>query len=161
MGKRITSVPIRLDIVGLEPRLFDLCKRSRLAIIEARSKGSVVSSSDAHRESESSVDRELVAVPKDQLEAYNKLVATAIDFERAYGRNVSVRIFERSQNKFVNLLFFGRRREPGSSPEMMLRPTFYVNGVKVFVGIPKSFSELDESVDRVFGRKSPNRKDLV
>lgn len=161
MGKRIAPAGVRLDIVGLEPRLFDLCKQNRLAIIEQRTKGRVISSSESgSNPDQTNFDPALAGIPKDQLAIYDKLVSIAIDFERAYGRNVHIRIFERSRNRFLNMLFLGGRREQAAISAAEMRLVFSVNGIRVFEGIPNSFSELDEAIDNAFGRKS-GRKDLV
>ncbi len=163
MGRKITSAPIRLDITGLEPRIFGLCKQRRQEIIEQRGKGSGISSSSSEPSGNidtSIVERELALLPKDTVETYGKIVSVAVDFERAYGRNVYVRIFEHSSNRFLNLLFTGKSRGSAPVPLLNIRPTFSVNGVRVFVGIPNSFSELDEAIDRAFGR-GQNRMGMV
>lgn len=80
---------------------------------------------------------------------YNSVVSIAIDFERAYGRSVTIRISEHSPNRFVDL--FGKKRKDQSLRE---RVAFFVNGTKVYSGVPNSFSELDEAVEKAFGRKT-------
>ena len=82
--------------------------------------------------------------PLDQM--YNKISMIALDFQRAYGRAVQVRVFEKSTNKLVNRILKVR----GSSESTV--PVFYVNGVKIFKGVPNSFSELDEAIEHAFGR---------
>lgn len=138
---RASSTSIKLDIVGLEPRLFEMCKQNGQAVIESRGKGRIVSTDTPEPNSP-----ELSAMPTEQLAIYNKIVSIVIDFERAYGRSVLVRVFKRSSNRLLNSLF-------RSQPTSEVKPIFYVNGVKVYTGIPNSFSELDESIDNAFGRR--------
>jgi hypothetical protein len=152
MGRRISTAPIRFDITGLDPRIFELCRQNRQAIIEQRSKGRIVSSSSSdplNNEGDPRLEPELASLSKSELDLYTRVVAIAIDFERAYGRTVYIRVFRRSSNKFLNMLSSGRSRPQGQGNE--LKPTFSVNGVRVFVGVPNSFSELDEAIDRAFG----------
>ncbi|MHB1907824.1 MAG: hypothetical protein ACYCQJ_03000 [Nitrososphaerales archaeon] len=137
---RSSSSSIRLDIVGLEPELFQICKQNSKALIESRGKGGIVSTDTSNEPGPT-----LASIPKDQVALYNKIVSIAIDFERAYGRSVIIKVFKRSSNRVLNSLM---RSQPS-----VLNPTFYVNGVKVFTGIPNSFSELDEAIDHAFGRK--------
>jgi protein-disulfide isomerase len=33
-------------------------------------------------------------------------------------------------------------------------PEFFVNGVRVFKGLPNSFSQLDEAIDNAFDRRN-------
>ena len=139
------SAPFRLDISGLEPRVFDLCRQNAQAIVGSR-RGRSISQDD---NSPSGVNVELAKVPKDDLEVYGRIVSMVIDFERAYGRGVVVRIFEHSPNKVMD--FFSRARKDSSLKESV---AFFVNGVKVYSGIPNSFSELDEAIDNAFGRSN-------
>lgn len=124
-------VPMKLDIVGLDPSIFSGCMRAVEALVESR-KGSVTSS-----ESE---------VSGSKLDLYNKIAGIALDFQRAYGRAVQIRIFNRSPNKLIDRLLKIRRSTEDAVPE------FYVNGVKVFKGVPESFSQLDESIENAFRR---------
>jgi hypothetical protein len=145
--KRPAGLSIRLDIVGIEPRLFAICKQNEQAVVQARTKQQRSSqTSETHNTVPSSP--ELMEIPKDQLTLYMRIVSITIDFERAYGRGVEVRVFEKSPNKLLNSLL--RKRE---SQEVTFRPMFYVNGVKVFSGVPNSFSQLDEAIDKSFGRR--------
>jgi hypothetical protein len=162
MGRKLTTAPIRFDISGIEPRIFELCRQNRQSIIEQRSKGRIVSSSSSSEQNSEGtrLEPELASLSKNELDAYARIVAISIDFERAYGRTVCVRVFRRSPNKFLNFLPVGGRSK--NQIEKDPRPTFYVNGVKVFVGLPNSFSELDEAIDRAFGRHSGGgRAELV
>jgi hypothetical protein len=164
MGRRISTAPIRFDITGLEPRIFELCRQNRQEVIEQRSKGRIVSSSSSgdplDQQDELRRDPELASLSKSELAIYNRIVSIAIDFERAYGRTVFVRIFRHSPNKFLNFLFVGGRSK--SQGQVEPKPAFFVNGIKVFVGVPNSFSELDEAIDRAFGRHAGGgRAELV
>ena len=144
MARRV-RVPIRLEIVGLDPKLFDSCFKNRVALVESRSKGNqeVSSSGQSVRSSESSnIDPATLVI-------YNKVAAISLDFQRAYGRTVEIRIFERSKNRFARL-FIRARAQLDQNP----MPEFFVNGVRVFRGIPNSFSELDEAIDNSFGRRN-------
>lgn len=142
MSHRATS-PIRLDIAGLNPHIFDLCRQNPQTLVGSR-RGRSVSQDDF-----SNLQGDLASVPKEDLVLYNNVVSIAIDFERAYGRSVTVRVSERSPNRLVDL--FGRKRTDESLKE---RVTFFVNGTKVYSGVPNSFSELDEAVEKAFGRKT-------
>ena len=126
-------VPLRLDIVGLVPEKFQQSLRNAQSEVESRTKGTV--SGMRHDEG---------ASPMDQM--YNKISMIALDFQRAYGRAVQVRVFERSANKLVNRILKVR----GSGESTV--PVFYVNGVKIFKGVPTSFSELDEAIEHAFGK---------
>jgi hypothetical protein len=145
--KRAGGPSVRLDIVGLEPRIFQICKENNRTLVQSRGKERLVSTESSNLEPN---NPELAGIPKDQLVVYNKIVSITVDFERAYGRTVEVRIFEKSSNRLVNALL---RNKDSTSPE--IRPVFYVNGVKVYTGIPNSFSELDEAIDHSFGRREP------
>jgi hypothetical protein len=142
--KRGTGPSVRLDIVGLEPRIFQICKENNRTLVQSRGKERLVSTESSNLEP---TNPELASIPKDRLALYNKIVSISVDFERAYGRGVEVRVFERSSNKLVNAFLRGR------DSSLELKPTFYVNGVKVYTGIPNSFSELDEAIDNSFGRR--------
>jgi hypothetical protein len=145
--KRGTGPSVRLDIVGLEPRIFQICKENNRALVQSRGKERLVSTESSNLEPTSP---ELASIPKDQLALYTKIVSISVDFERAYGRGVEVRVFERSSNKLMNV--FIRKQAPEE-----MKPVFYFNGVKVFTGIPNSFSQLDEAIDNAFGRKDERR----
>ncbi len=166
MGRRISTSPIRFDITGLDPRIFELCRQNKLEIIEGRSKGRIVSSSSSTDPQDNFEDLrrdpELASLSKNQFDAYNQVVSIAIDFERAYGRTVYIRVFRRSPNKFLNLFSSGGGSKNRGQMAADLKPTFLVNGVKVFAGVPHSFSELDEAIDRAFGRHAGGgRQELV
>jgi hypothetical protein len=165
MGRRISTAPIKFDITGLEPRIFELCRQNKQEIIEQRGKGRIVSSSSSANPSDVLDDLrrepELASLTKNELIIYNRVVSIAIDFQRAYGRTVTLRVYRRSSNKFLNALFGGRPKSQGNASGD-LKPSFFVNGIKVFVGVPSSFSELDEAIDRVFGRHlGSGRAELV
>lgn len=122
-------VPLRLDIIGLNPGKFQNSLRNAQALVESRTKGSV-----SVPPAEGS--------PEDQV--YEKIALIASDFQKAYGRAVQIRVFERSSNRFLEKILGAR--SSGRSPE------FFVNGVKIFTGVPNSFSELDEAIERAFGK---------
>jgi hypothetical protein len=144
--KRGSGPSFRLDIVGLDPRIFEIFREesNRTLVQQARGKERLVSTGSPNLET---TNPELAALPKEQLALYSKIVSISVDFERAYGRNVEVRVFERSSNKLLNAVL---RRQTSDDA---LKPVFYLNGVKVFTGIPNSFSELDEAIDNAYGRK--------
>jgi hypothetical protein len=144
--KRATGPSVRLDIVGLDPRLFQICKENNRTLVQSRGKERLVSTESSNLEP---TTPELAAIPKDQLALYNKIVSITVDFERAYGRSVEVRIFERSSNRLLNTFLRGR----DSATSLEIKPIFYVNGIKVYTGIPNSFSELDEAIDTSFGQR--------
>ncbi len=139
--------PIRLDIVGLDPRIFELCRQDLKSVEGARGKARLVALSEREN---STLHSELAALPKDDLALYNRVVSIAIEFEHAYGRNVVVRVFQRSSNRVTDIVF-GRNKK--NVPFAESKPGFYINGGKVYEGFPKNFSELDEAVDKAFGRK--------
>ena len=145
--KRGSGPSVRLDIVGLEPRLFQICKENIRTLVQSRGKERLVATEHSNHEPASP---ELASIPKDQLDLYEKIVSITVDFERAYGRSVEIRIFERSSNKLFNTFL---RRQSDSET----KPVFYVNGVKVFTGVPNSFSQLDEAIDHAFGRWDERR----
>lgn len=140
-----------MDIVGLDPRLFEICKSSKQSLIQSRSKERSVSTTDTS-DLDYSSNPELANIPKDQLALYVKIASIIVDFERAYGRSVAIRVFSRSSNRFLNRLLRPRSLSSSSisASGSSLSPTFYVNGVKVFTGVPNSFSELDEAIDNAF-----------
>jgi hypothetical protein len=127
-------VPLRLDIVGLNPDRFQESLRNAESVVESKTKGTV--SRMQHGESSGGTSDEL----------YTKIAMIALDFQRAYGRAVQVRVFAKSPNKFVERIL--SVRSTGDSNE----PVFYVNGVKIFKGVPSSFSELDEAIEHAFGK---------
>ncbi len=127
MAKR-GRVPLRLDIVGLSPERFQESLRNAQSLVESRTKGSV---SETRQN-------------QDQL--YSKIALIALDFQRAYGKAVQVRVFEKSANKFLEKIMSVRRSRNQNSP------VFYVNGVRIFRGLPGSFSELDEAIENAFGK---------
>ncbi|MDG6999198.1 MAG: hypothetical protein JRN15_08800 [Nitrososphaerota archaeon] len=124
-------VPFRLDIVGLIPEKFESSLRDAQSLVESRMKGMA---SGSHQEPSNSESTML----------YDKIAKIALDFQRAYGRAVQVRVFRKSQNKFLEKILARGNVEDGI-------PTFYVNGVKIFKGVPNSFSELDEAIEKAFG----------
>lgn len=126
-------VPLRLDIVGLVPEKFLECQRNVQSFVESRSKGTV---------SESRPDQ--ASSGADQV--YYKIAMIALDFQRAYGSAVEIRPFRKSPNKFLDKI--KGVRDSGKTDT----PVFYVNGVKIFKGVPNSFSELDEAIENAFGK---------
>ena len=72
----------------------------------------------------------------------------ALDFQRAYGRAVEVRVFQKSANRVLGKLMSIKTSSAGQIPE------FFVNGVKIFRGLPSSFSQLDEAIENVFGKSA-------
>ena len=126
-------VPLRLDIVGLVPSRFQESLKNAESVVESKTKGTV--SRMQHSESASASDP-----------LYTKIAMIALDFQRAYGRAVQVRVFAKSPNKFLERILSVR-----SSNETN-EPVFYVNGVKIFKGVPNSFSELDEAIEHAFGK---------
>ena len=142
MARRV-RVPIRLEIVGLDPKLFDICFKSRLAIVESRSKGNSEVTSSVQSTQSSDMQNPALVI-------YNKVAAISIDFQRAYGSAVEIKVFERSKNRFAR--YFLRRRAGNLVQNPF--PEFFVNGVRVFKGIPNSFSQLDEAIDNSFGRRN-------
>ena len=131
---RKSRIPFKLDIVGLNPRTFQAHMRSVAELVESRSKGTSSRTGQTSEVSDSQVD------------LYNRIASIAIDFERAYGRSVEIKVFERSANKlFETLLKFKGSRNS-------IEPELFVNGVRIYKGVPNSFSELDEAIERAFGR---------
>ena len=127
-------VPLRLDIVGLNPDKFQNCLRNAQTFVESKTKGSV-----SHVPSEQPSADPIQAM-------YDKIALIAIDFQRAYGRAVEIRVFERSANRFFEKMMGFR----GSSSQALV-PEFLVNGVRIFRGVPNSFSQLDEAIENAFG----------
>lgn len=126
-------VPLRLDIVGLVPEKFLEYQKNVQSFVESRSKGTV---------SESRPDQASSGV--DQM--YYKIALIALDFQRAYGSAVEIRPFRKSSNKFLDRVLSVR----GSGESDV--PVFYVNGVRIYKGVPNSFSELDEAIEKAFGK---------
>ena len=129
---RKARVPLRLDIIGLDPERFKASLKNVQTLIESKTKGSV---------SRSQPDQADGAI-----DVYYRVAVIALDFERAYGRAVEVRVFEKSANRFVGKLLAIK----GSAASQI--PEFFVNGVKIFRGIPGSFSQLDEAIENAFGK---------
>ena len=117
-------VPLRLDIVGLDPNLFQESLRNAQTWVESKTKGSV---SRVQSGSSQSV--------------YQRIAFIALDFQRAYGRAVEIRVFERSPNRVFEKLFSFRGPVENRVPE------FFVNGVRIYRGVPNSFSQLDEAIE--------------
>ena len=126
-------VPLRLDIVGLSPERFQDSLRNAQALVESRTKGSV---SEVRANQPGSATEEL----------YNKIALIALDFQRAYGRAVQIRVFEKSSNRFFEKILSIRGSGEGNVP------VFFVNGVRIYRGVPNSFSELDEAIENAFGK---------
>jgi hypothetical protein len=125
-------VPLRLDIIGLEPERFKASLKNVQSLVESKTKGSV------SRMQADSTDG--------GVDAYYRIAVIALDFQRAYGRAVEVRVFEKSANRFLGKLMAIK----GSAASQI--PEFFVNGVKIFRGIPSSFSQLDEAIETAFGK---------
>ena len=126
-------VPLRLDIVGLVPEKFIECQRNVQSFVESRSKGTI---------SQSRPDQ----AASDVEQTYYRIAMIALDFQRAYGSAVEIRTFKRSPNRLLEKV--QSFRKPGGGD----LPVFYVNGVKIFKGVPSSFSELDEAIENAFGK---------
>jgi len=127
-------VPLRLDVIGLDPIRFESILKSVQALVESKTKGSV-SRMQSDQEGESSSH-----------DVYYRIALIALDFQRAYGRAVEIRVFERSPNRLVEKVMGFRGRAPNQMPE------FFVNGVKIYRGVPSSFSQLDEAIENAFGK---------
>ena len=129
---RKARVPLRLDIIGLEPERFKTSLKNVQALIESKTKGSVS------------------RVQSDQadgtIDVYHRIAMIALDFQRAYGRAVEIRVFEKSANRVLGKLMAIRGNADSQIPE------FFVNGVKIFKGVPSSFSQLDEAIETAFGK---------
>jgi len=135
---RKARVPLRLDIIGLDPERFKASLKNVQALVESKTRGSASrTQSDQSPEGSSASD-----------DLYFRIALIALDFQRAYGRAVEVRVFERSANRLVGKFLALRSASPGQIPE------FFVNGVKIFRGIPSSFSQLDEAIENAFGKSA-------
>ena len=130
---RKARIPLRLDIVGLDPETFKASLKNVQALVESKTRGSV----SRMQEGNSSLD-----------DIYFRIALIALDFQRAYGRAVEVRVFQKSANRVIGKLLSVRSNAPGQVPE------FFVNGVKIFRGIPSSFSQLDEAIENAFGKSA-------
>ncbi|MFI5420194.1 MAG: hypothetical protein ACHQ1H_04435 [Nitrososphaerales archaeon] len=126
-------VPLRLDIVGLDPNLFQESLRNAQAWVESKTKGSV---------SRTQSDQNGTAAEN----VYRRIALIALDFQRAYGRAVEIRVFERSANRVFERIQSFRGVAQNQVPE------FFVNGVKIYRGLPNSFSQLDEAIENAFGK---------
>jgi hypothetical protein len=135
---RKSRVPIRLDIVGLNAATFQDCMLRNEALVASRQKGAV------SRTGEVASEQSQISDP--QFELCKKIAAIALDFQKAYGRAVEIRVFERSSNRLFDRLLKVKSAKAERVPE------FYVNGVIIFKGVPNSFSELDEAIERAYGR---------
>ncbi len=135
---RKARVPLRLDIIGLDPETFRASLKNVQALVESKTKGSV-SRMQADQSAEGSSGTG---------DIYFRIALIALDFQRAYGRAVEVRVFEKSSNRVLGKLMAFRTSAPGQIPE------FYVNGVKIFKGVPSSFSQLDEAIENAFGKSA-------
>ncbi len=145
MGRH-SKPPIRLDIVGLSQWIFDVCKQSCRTLV-----GTSVKSRAGFTDSlYSDVQLKLGNVPKEEVALHSRIALIAVDFERAYGRHVEIRIFEHSPNRMFD--YFMRRSKKSASEK---GPEFFVNGIRVYKGVPNSFSELDEAIDNAFGHSRP------
>lgn len=123
-------VPLRLDIVGLVPSKFEDSMKNAQSLVESR-KG------------DTSVFHQQTSAPG-SLMLYDKIAMIALDFQKAYGKAVQVRVFSKSKNKILEKIL-------GRSGAQEGVPTFFVNGVRIFKGVPDSFSELDEAIEKAFG----------
>jgi len=126
-------VPLRLDIIGLDPGRFESILKNVQALVESKTKGSVSRMQSGQGENSSQ-------------DTYYLIALIALDFQRAYGRAVEIRVFERSSNRVFERVLGFRGRTPNQMPE------FFVNGVKIYRGVPSSFSELDEAIENAFGK---------
>ena len=102
------------------------------ALVESKTKGSV--SRVQTDQADGTVD------------VYHRVALIALDFQRAYGRAVEVRVFEKSANRVLGKLMGIRGNSNSQTPE------FFVNGVRIFKGVPGSFSQLDEAIETAFGK---------
>jgi hypothetical protein len=125
-------VPLRLDIVGLDPNLFQESLRNAQTWVESKTKGSV-----SRIQSDQSGGSQNM---------YQRIALIALDFQRAYGRAVEIRVFERSANRVFERLWSFRGVAENRLPE------FFVNGVRIYRGLPNSFSQLDEAIENAFGK---------
>lgn len=134
---RKARVPLRLDIIGLDPERFRASLKNVQSLVESKTKGSV---------SRTQLDQPTEGSPAADI--YFRIALIALDFQRAYGRAVEVRVFEKSSNRVIGKLMAFRS---GSTNEV---PEFFVNGVKIFRGLPSSFSQLDEAIETAFGKSA-------
>jgi poly(A) polymerase Pap1 len=132
---------VKLDIVGISPKIFHSLRH----FLEANQSRD----SDRNFLKATGSTVALIDVTKERLELYKKLVSVAVDFERAYRPSCTVRVFTHS-SRVRSLVSMVARKQSTDSES---KPEFRVNGVKVFVGVPKSFSELDEAIDKTFGHR--------
>ncbi len=130
---KTARVRLKLDIIGLDPERFESILKNVQALVESKTKGSVsrVQSDQAENSSQ---------------DVYYRIALIALDFQRAYGRAVEIRVFERSPNRVFEKVMGFRGRSPNQMPE------FRVNGVKIYRGVPSSFSQLDEAIENAFGK---------
>jgi hypothetical protein len=126
-------VRLRLDIIGLDPERFESSLKNVQALVESKTKGSV--SRMQSDQGENSLN-----------DVYHRIALIALDFQRAYGRAVELRVFERSSNRVFEKVMGFRGRTSDQMPE------FFVNGVKIYRGVPSSFSQLDEAIENAFGK---------
>jgi hypothetical protein len=124
-------VPLRLDVIGLDPERFESILKSVQALVESKTKGSVSRMQSDQGDNSNDI--------------YYRIALIALDFQRAYGRAVEIRVFERSSNRLFERMGV-RGRDPNQLPE------FFVNGVKIYKGVPSSFSQLDEAIENAFGK---------
>jgi len=135
---RKARVPLRLDIVGLEPERFKASLKNVQALVESKTRGSASRTQTGQAtESNSATD-----------DIYFRIALIALDFQRAYGRAVEVRVFQKSANRVLGKLMSIKTSSVGQVPE------FFVNGVKIFRGLPSSFSQLDEAIENAFGKSA-------
>ena len=125
-------VPLRLDVIGLDPERFDSILKSVQALVESKTKGSVSLKQSDQGDNSNDI--------------YYRIALIALDFQRAYGRAVEIRVFERSSNRLFERVMGFRGKDPNQLPE------FFVNGVKIYKGVPSSFSQLDEAIENAFGK---------
>lgn len=133
---RKARVPLRLDIIGLDPERFKASLKNVQALVESKTRGSASRTQSGQISGGNSSSDDL----------YFRIALIALDFQRAYGRAVEVRVFERSANRVLGKFLALKSASPGQLPE------FFVNGVKIFRGTPSSFSQLDEAIENAFGK---------
>jgi hypothetical protein len=134
---RKARVPLRMDIVGLIPDRFQISLKNVQALVESKAKGSV-----------SRIQADQAGANNLAEDVYDKIALIAFDFQRAYGRAVEVRVFERSANRFFEKIKSFRGSQEAQVPE------FFVNGVRIYRGVPASFSQLDEAIEKAFGTRT-------
>ena len=125
-------VRLRLDVIGLDPERFESILKNVQALVESKTKGSVSRMQSDQGENSSN-------------DVYHRIALIALDFQRAYGRAVEIRVFERSSNRVFERVMGFRGRAPD-------QPEFFVNGVRIYRGVPSSFSQLDEAIENAFGK---------